>query len=231
MATITRHVGKLKNTGIRAVVVFRKLPEDANSCLVVESDRLPDMYHDNLMKIVNSREAQDTTELYDVLNRRKFADGGNALQTLHYKGFLRKVSVADVELYPLPNHPLPLSMANDEIDGNVEGVNEKVDTVQETAPIPTHTEGQVPPAQQIDPSDSKGIAKSLMAQAKILEEEAKTKKEKAYTLDPTLRPKRGRPKMSAEDKAKAEKERLEKQRKRTAENRAKKKAEKAKKDD
>lgn len=214
--TITRHVGKLRNSGIRVVVLMRKLPEDQANCLVVESDRLPDMYHDNLMNMVQSAEAQQTTELCDVLQRRTFTDGSPVLQTLHLKTFIRKVSIEDVDLYPLPNHPLPLAEANREIDQST-ATSEAITAEDAATAVPeTITEsGTVAPNTEAEAQgDPAVIAKTLIAQAKLLEDEAKAKKERAYTLDPSLKPKRGRPKASAEQKEAARQIKNAKQRER-----------------
>ena len=39
---LKKHSGLLKNTGVRVAVVFRKLPNDDKTCLIVETERLPD---------------------------------------------------------------------------------------------------------------------------------------------------------------------------------------------
>lgn len=189
---ITRHVGKITNTGIRIVVIYRKLPDDPTSCLVVESDRLPDFYHDNLMTILNSKEGQAAREFYEVLHRRKFGDGTNCLQTLHTKGYMKKMRVADVTLYPAPNYPLTLLAANNEMDGTSlteNGVDEKATSSASRLPVPGDE------------------VSSLIKQAELLEEDAVRLREQAYTLNPSLRPKKGRPAMTAEDKAQAKAER------------------------
>ena len=46
MATITKHIGKMKDAGTRVAVVFRSLPEEKDSALVVSTDNLPTLYHD-----------------------------------------------------------------------------------------------------------------------------------------------------------------------------------------
>lgn len=197
---ITRHVGKINNTGTRVIVVFRTVNNDADNCLVVESDRLPEMYHDNLMTIINSNEAQDTLNLYDVLNRRVFSDGNNALQTLHERGFLRKIPVDDVVLLPIPNRPLPLRIANAEIDGN--------DSSKIT--LSEKSQEELASVQQTDNPLSQ--AAMLLEQASIMEADAKRKRAEAYTLDPSLKPKPGRPTMSDEEREAKRVERLAKRR-------------------
>lgn len=89
MSNITRHVG-IDHLGNKLVVIFRELPEDPEHCLVVQSSTLPDIYHDNLMNVVESQESQQTIDLYEVLSRRVFGDGSPMLQTLHVRGLIKK---------------------------------------------------------------------------------------------------------------------------------------------
>ena len=212
-------------TGTRCAVVFRKVPDDDTSCLVIETDRLPDAYRDKIQEILNSKEAKDTNDLYEVLNRKTFFDGTNALQALHYKGMLKKVPVDSVTLVPFPGSTLPLALANAQIDNKVEEYNAKAETTKTPEPKTTN----------VDPlSDTKQIAAGLIVQAELLEQEAKNKRKEAYELDPSLRiipedekRKKGRPPLDIteeERQLKAEQAK-QKRRERDRANRAKKKAE------
>ncbi len=114
MPDFIKHVGRNKN-GTRLVVVFREIPDDESFCLCVETDSLPDMYHDQLLHEVNSRDAQATVDLFEVLQRRSFGDGGQILNTLHSRGMLRKYAVEDITMMPMPNRPVPLAFVNEQI--------------------------------------------------------------------------------------------------------------------
>ena len=70
-----KHTGRLNSTTRKVVVVFPQLPDDSEHCLIVETETMPDKYHDNIMQIVESAEAQDTNSLSDVLARKMFWDG------------------------------------------------------------------------------------------------------------------------------------------------------------
>jgi hypothetical protein len=214
------------NTGVRCIVVFRKVPGEENMCLLVETERLPDSYHDNIIEYVNSREAQETSDFYEILNRRTFSDGLNALQALHYKNFLRKVPIEQVILTPLPGHQLPLAMANAQIDGTIEEYasqeEQKAEAVKAEA-VKADPMG--------DPNDPVVIAKGILLQADLLEAEAKSKREQAYAMAPTLmadvvatEKKRGRPALSEEEKAAKAEERKAKRRERDRAKAAEKKA-------
>lgn len=194
MTKVTRHVGQ-DHLGNKLLVVFRELPEDSEHCLVVQSSTLPDMYHDNLMNVVESEEAQQTVDLYEVLNRRVFGDGQPMLTALHNRGLLKKMSVDHISLLPMPNRALPLRDANAAIRG--ESTTPPSDVVE----LPSvESPKSAPPAAQAkseteQPSSqdqAKLEAEGLIEQARLLEEDAKKYRERAYKLVPELK-KGGRP--------------------------------------
>ena len=53
MAQGIKHVGRIKSTGRKCLIVFRTLPGDARSCLVVLTENLNPTYHDALMSLVS----------------------------------------------------------------------------------------------------------------------------------------------------------------------------------
>lgn len=183
MANIMRHVGQ-DHLGHRLVVVFRELPDDPEHCLVVESNTLPDMYHDNLMNVVESQEAQQTVNLYEVLHRRVFGDGQHMLTALHGRGLLKKMSVDHVSLLPMPNRALPLREANAAIN------NDPVKPIEEVAGAPSAEPPVVeaPIASEMTAEDeSKAKALGLIEQARLLEADAQKYRDQAYQLDPSLK--------------------------------------------
>jgi hypothetical protein len=187
---LKKHAGQLSNTGVRVAVVFRKLPTDDKFCLIVETERLPDSYHDTIIQCLNSREASETNDFYEVLNRRTFPDGLNCLTALHQKGFMRKEPVTNITMYPLPGQAVPLALINATID-------KKVDEYMRNQQAPA---APVTPAVVGDPV---AVAKGLIMQAELLEQDAAAKREEAYGLAPELKPGRGRP--ATPDELKAEK--------------------------
>ena len=202
---LKKHVGQLTNTGVRVAVIFRKLPNDEKHCLIVETERLPDSYHDQIIQCLNSREAFETNEFYEVLNRRTFPDGTNCLTTLHTRGWLRKEPVSNVTMYPLPNQPVPLALINATIDKKLDEYMAE----QKTPASPTVAE-TVAGVQQ----DKESVARGLIAQAELLEQDAAAKREEAYTMVPELRPGRGRPALPEEVKEAKLEERKVKRRER-----------------
>ena len=201
MVDFKKHVGRSK-LGTRLVVVFREIPDDESYCLCVESDSLPDMYHDQLLHEVDSRDAQATTNLYEVLGRRSFGDGRQMLNALHNGKYLKKYSVSDVEMVPMPNRVVSLAIVNEQIStGQIaEEVAEKAgktaEVVDNGAGVSVDTsEGLIKPVvvQPVAVGTAEDAAESKLLQARLMEEDAKKMREEAYALNPALK-KGGRPK-------------------------------------
>ncbi len=209
---LKKHQGILSNTGVRVAVVFRKLPNDDKSCLIVETERLPDSYHDYVIQTLNSREASETNDFYEVLNRRTFPDGTNCLTSLHQRGMLRKEPVTNITMIPLAGQKVPLELINAHIDGKVAEYKARqevnIDQVVEDAVI------KVANKTSGDMQNSALIARGLIKQAELLESDATAKRNEAYALAPELRPGVGRPALSEDIKAEKLEERKEKRRER-----------------
>jgi hypothetical protein len=194
MPTLMKHVGKFGEKP--CVVVFRELPGENDYCLIVQTNNLDSRQHDDLMNVVQSSEAQSANDISQVLHRRQFTDGSNMLSTLHYAKKLQKVPVSHVSLTPLPGQSVPLADVNVEIrklDGGY--VPPKTDAAHlDKEPITESSSATETPSEEND------IAKNLLMQAQLMEEdatrllaEAEAKKAEAYKLDPSLRGP-GRPK-------------------------------------
>jgi len=213
---LKKHAGQLSNTGVRVAVVFRKLPTDDKFCLIVETERLPDSYHDTIIQCLNSKESSETNDFYEVLNRRTFPDGLNCLTALHQKGFMRKEPVTNITMYPLPGQAVPLVLINATIDKKVD---EYMRNQQAPAPAPVA-------APTTPVGDPVAVAKGLILQAELLEQDAASKREEAYALAPDLKPGRGRPATPEELKAEKLEERKTKRRERDQRKAAETKVEK-----
>lgn len=107
-----KHVGKMKNNSARIAIVYRTLPGDANSALVVGTNGLPDAYHDSLMSLIQDTEGQQANELAEILAVRKFPDGTNMLEFLHNRGHLKKVPTNLVLVTPNPQTSIQLDELN-----------------------------------------------------------------------------------------------------------------------
>jgi hypothetical protein len=228
---LKKHMGQLANTGVRVAVVFRKLPNDENSCLIVETERLPDALHDYLIQTLNSKEARETNDFYEVLNRRTFPDGTNCLTSLHQRGFLRKEPVTNITMLPLPNQPVPLALINATIDKKIDGykANEaatKLAAEDTRTPEEKQAAAEALAAKMQDPSVG---AKALISRADALEDEADALRERAYAMAPELKPGRGRPPTPEEERASIMEERKQRRRERDQRKAAQAKIERAEK--
>ena len=193
MSTNIKHVGQLSNTGKKVVVVFRELPDDPSNCLVVDVDALPDWMHDDIINAVEEPGAQNTANFYEYAERKYMADGTNMLQTLHTSGRLNKQPTSNVRMTPNNSDSVGLTELNTLVRENndIPVVSEPVgdsparkdttirNVVEDIAQGPTGTKEGL---------DDTAIAKSLLAQAKGFEVEAKNLKAQAYEMVPGLKP-------------------------------------------
>ena len=205
-----KHVGQVANTGLKCVVVFREIYDengnvtDPDHCLIVETERLPDMEHDDIVRVVESESAQTANQFYEIAHRSMFSDGINMLTKLHNRGYLKKYPTDQILMTPNSSTSVALSEVNEIIRKQSTGMSESdirnsmVDdtdkpprnhtTSQQTAPAPKAEAGV------LDDSD---IAKNMLSQADTYEAEVKRLREEAYNMAPELKPKRGRKKATA----------------------------------
>ena len=200
-----KHVGQITNTGRRCVVVFREIYNEAgevvepDNCLVVETDSLPDLHHQDIMRIVEGAPAQSTGNLYEVLGRERLTDGAVALRWLSEANRLRKYPTNNIMLTPDGNNSLRLDKMNRIIQMQSSGASqEQIENamVDDTdgPPRKQTSAQQTPSAPASEPGvlDDTAIAQQRLAQAETFLAEAERLKAEAYELDPTLKPKRGR---------------------------------------
>jgi hypothetical protein len=109
-----KHVGKHNDK--RCVIVFRKIPDLEHMALVIYSDLLPRMIHDEVMRVVESPQGQEAREISDVLFRTIMADGHNCLESLHRNGLMKKVPTNQVLVTPTTTSSVRLDELNDILD-------------------------------------------------------------------------------------------------------------------
>jgi hypothetical protein len=192
-----KHVGKMKNNNARIVVVYRTLPGDAYSALVVGTGRLGETYHDALMNIVQEPSGQQANELADILSVRQFPDGSNMLEWLHTRGHLKKVPTNGVLMTPTAQSSISLDELNQLIaeqkgvaledlainDGSKPKTAKKAEPTVEPAVVEEEK-----PAETMNASELRSKADALFKQAQQL-------RKKADEMDP---PKSKIKKVSAE---------------------------------
>lgn len=190
MADMMKHVGVYGEKP--CIVVFRELPDDEQNALVILSDSLEGQFHDDIMSVVDSAEAQESNNISEVFFRRRLTDGENMLEALHTRQKLVKAPVNMVNLTPLPNQTVSLEEVNKELRQIENQSNPPLKTETEAARIDTGA-----PVVE-DGSDPEAVANNLLSQATLLEEDAKAliedaeaKRKQAFDLAPDLRPKKG----------------------------------------
>jgi len=203
MSRNIKHVGQLVNTQKKVVVVFRELPDDADHCLVVDTDALPDCMHDNIITAVESPGAQACANFYEYAERTVFTDGTNMLQTLHQTNRLQHQKTSNVVMTPNNTVQISLDELNSIIREQTDGepvVSPPEDQLgmagQESETLTESTAPEMPSVANPDPGpveiDDVDMAQTLIAQADQFAAEAERLRQQAYELNPDLKPKRGR---------------------------------------
>jgi len=114
-----KHVGKHNDK--RCVIIFRKIPDLEHMALVIYSDLLPRLVHDEVMRAVESPQGQASVEIADVLFRTIMADGTNCLESLHRNGLMKKVPTNQVLVTPTTTSSVRLDELNDILDEMAKG--------------------------------------------------------------------------------------------------------------
>lgn len=194
MARTLKHIGKMKNTGVKVLVVFRTLPGESNMALVLPVAQLPDAYHDSIMALVETEEAQQSFEFGEMMFARMFPDGRQMLRAAQQDGRLAKVATDAVIMTPTPTSELSLDQLNvliaeqrncaiDDLCTFVKGAPAQKAEVKEVAKV----QDVAAPATQTasnEPLSDTDIAKSLRSQADALYKEAARMRKEADSLDP-----------------------------------------------
>ena len=191
------HVGKMVNNGAKIAVVYRTLPGDSGSALVVGTGSLPDSWHDSLMSLIQDVSGQQANELADILSVRKFPDGSTMLESLHVNGHLKKVPTSGVMMTPSSNAQVLLSELNQLIAENkgvsvdqlaiTDGVNPNPRTkksadlsnpvnikedITKTTSASVNSEAQVIEEEELSPTQMRSRADALFKQAQVLRKQA-----------------------------------------------------------
>ena len=192
-----KHVGKIKNTGVRVLVVFRTLPGESNMALVLPVANLTDSYHDSIMTVVETDQAQETFEFGEIMFTRTFPDGRPMLQALQADGRLQKVPTDSVIMAPTTNDNVRLDQLNvliaeqrnctvDDLYTFVSGAPKKSNgsVVEEIVEVKDLSPTEPLKAPENAVLSDKDIAKSYRSQADAMYKEAAKLRKEADELDP-----------------------------------------------
>ena len=206
----TRHVGTV---GDKRVAIIIQDPQATHEVHVIDTDALPDAYHQNLMDMLMTPQAQSAKWFGEYLHRNMFFDGTNALKTCYVRGWIQQVPVTSVVLTPRPNQRVALTetlgiMTNNytpqsdplAAQQNPAGVQEQQfgDIVQQEqaklnqfdARTQTHNQHQANLQGDVH-EQNRLIAANLLAEAKLLENDARAKRDLAAQYDPSTKAQSG----------------------------------------
>jgi hypothetical protein len=146
-----KHIGELVDGGAKVVIMYKTVPGEADNCLVVGTKFLPDMYHNALMKAVESEGGQQAEEFADYANRQTFPDGTNMLAMMHNDNFIKKFKTKEIMVtYGTgPDGRILLNKLNELI------AKEKGVSVKDLAKDPDATEKKAPAKKTTKKADAK----------------------------------------------------------------------------
>ena len=187
-----KHIGRMKETGRKVAVVFRTIPGDPHSALVVQSENIKDADHDKLMTLIESNTGQTADELADAMQRTPLGDGSMMLNSFHLTGKLTKVSTSDVEMTPDTASTISLDELNKMI-AEQKGVGvadlavggSSVDTIATAETVPSGEASATVEAAKEQPLTDKQLANNMRADADRLFKEATELRKQAEDLDPS----------------------------------------------
>ena len=209
MPDIMKHVAEWQDR--KCLVLFREVPGEPENALVVMSGELGTTQHDELIKEVDSLEAQNNNNLADVLNGRNFSDGRIMLRALHEDQMITKAPVSEIVMLPTTKDRVPLAELNSAIAEIEKGQDADKPQLADTTEIDAINEVKRPNAlSEREQEEQTDIAEGLLRQADLIESDiehvqqqmmtdANNKRAEAYARAPHLKPKPkpGRPKKSA----------------------------------
>ena len=177
MAQFTKHVG-VNGNGKKVIVVFREVPNDPESALVIPTESLETLYHDDLIKAIESKTAQESMDPSEFLFRQSFFDGTNMLNTIHQKGWMIKVPTKSIVMIPRPGVEINLVELNRELN-QIE--RKKASGGTRSGDI---ANGANPPSSPPGVIDDLALAAKYRSQAATFEAEVRRLREEAEKLDP-----------------------------------------------
>lgn len=192
-----KHIGKLKNTGSKVLVVYRTLPGESDHALVVQTTTLPDHMHNSIIELVETEQAQEAFEFAEVLFIRHFPDGRPMLQALQAEGRLQKYPTDQVIMTPSASSEINLDQLNviiaeqknctvDDLCSFVKGApkNYKAPIKKETTKIAESVSPETPTQLSSEVLTDSDLAKSYRSQADAMYKEAARLRREADALDP-----------------------------------------------
>jgi len=89
-----KHVGRHNNR--KVAIIYKTVPDEDHMALVIYTETIPSLLHDETMTVLESEVGQNASELADALFRHTMSDGQNCLTALHKGGYMKKVPTKQV---------------------------------------------------------------------------------------------------------------------------------------
>ncbi len=186
-----KHIGRFKSNGRKVAVVFRTLPDDPESALVVQTENLADAEHDTLINMLESNAGQTAEELADAMQRTQLSDGSVMLANFHVNGKLTKVKTSDVEMTPDMSTTISLDELN-KVIAEQKGVSvadlavggSSVETIATAQTVPSGEAAATVNAAKEQPLTDDALANNMRADADRLFKEATDLRKKAEGFKP-----------------------------------------------
>ena len=188
----TKHVGRIVSTQQKVVVMFRQLPDDPSSCLLVDVQGLSNDMHNDLMNEVESAQAQSKVDFSDHAHTHFFRDGRKMLDTLHREKKFIKLETDKVMMTPDNNTNIRLDELNKQLgalETNPNLTEDQFNTMHHLSSDAVTVGDEVKPDTVVGKKDTTvlddfSLAKGYVVQAEGMETEAKNLREQAYDLIP-----------------------------------------------
>ena len=190
-----KHIGRISDTKKKCAVVYRVVPGEPNSAVVVMTESLAAEEHDSLMQLIESPAGQEAYELGEAMARATLPDGRIMLAAFHATGKMNKILAERVEMVPNSSTSVNLAELNKNI-AEQQGVS--IADLALKGPDGQTVPDQTPPTVDAsamyteNPVASDGevltdeqLAASYRSQADRLFKEAKALREQAEELVPT----------------------------------------------
>lgn len=189
MSAIKKHVGKIKSTDQRCVVVFMQLPDDKEKALIINVESLAPRYEQLLLEVVDSAEGQQEKDLANAMARRLVPETKRTIiEEFHARGLMRAEPIDNIIMMPRPNTPFPLRDILSSIGALDPVAAETQELVQEDVSKVKYNPVQAN-MQAADADQRAQMARNMLMEADMLLAEANKKREQAYQYAPHLRPK------------------------------------------
>jgi hypothetical protein len=201
-----KHIGRVKSSDAKAIIIFRTIPGDSGNCLVTLVKDLTDAQHDDIMQLVETIQAQEAFEFGEILSIRHFQNGKLMLPTLVEEGKILKIGTSDVVVTPTTDNRESIMLSDlnviiaeqknctiDELCNYVSGApSTEAKTVARVRDLgePSVAEQQLLKETKTSSNEvlsDKDLAKNFRSQADALYKEAARLRKEAEVLDPAAK--------------------------------------------